>query len=340
MTLISNPIKILDNKPPIWLMRQAGRYLPEYMAVRKEVKNFLEFCYDVDKATKVTLQPIKRFGFDAAIIFSDILVLPHALGWEVDFKENIGPVLKQFKSKEDFKYLQDNSNDTLEKVYEIVKKVRKELPESTSLIGFAGGPWTVMTYMLEGKGKQDFRVSKKFIYENKDLAKELLDFITEKTIHHLINQIKSGANIIKIFDSWAGILLEKEFDDFVIKPTKKIIKNIKEAFPNIPIITFPKGAGLLYEKFLEEVPMDVLAIDPLIPLEKMKLWSNKVIVQGNLDPVILLTNKKIIKEKIHKILSIMENKNFIFNLGHGILPETPPENVEFLVECIREYEYK
>ncbi|ABV79888.1 uroporphyrinogen decarboxylase [Rickettsia bellii OSU 85-389] len=340
MTLNSSPIKRLDNKPPIWLMRQAGRYLPEYMAVRKEVKNFLEFCYDVDKATEVTLQPIKRFGFDAAIIFSDILVLPHALGWEVDFKENIGPLLKQFKSKEDFKYLQDNSNDKLEKVYEIVKKVRKELPKSTSLIGFAGSPWTVMTYMLEGKGKQDFRVSKKFIYENKDLAKELLNFITEKTIHHLINQIKSGANIIKIFDSWAGILPEEEFKKFVIEPTKKIIKSIKGYFPDIPIITFPKGAGLLYEKFLEEVPTDIIAIDPLIPLEKMKLWSNKVTVQGNLDPVILLTNKKIIKEKIHKILSIMENKNFIFNLGHGILPETPPENVEFLVKCIREYEYK
>lgn len=340
MTLISSPIKRLYNKPPIWLMRQAGRYLPEYMAVRKEVKNFLEFCYDVDKATEVTLQPIKRFDFDAAIIFSDILVLPHALGWEVDFKENIGPVLKQFKSKEDFKYLQNNSNDKLEKVYEIVKKVRKELPKSTSLIGFTGSPWTVMTYMLEGKGKQDFRVSKKFIYENKDLAKELLEFITEKTIHHLINQIKSGANIIKIFDSWAGILPEEEFKKFVIEPTKKIIKSIKGVFPDIPIITFPKGAGLLYEKFLEEVPTDIIAIDPLIPLEKMKRWSNKVIVQGNLDPVILLTNKKIIKEKVHKILLVMENKNFIFNLGHGILPETPPENVEFLVECIREYEYK
>ncbi len=340
MTLISNHIKILDNKPPIWLMRQAGRYLPEYRAVRKKVKNFLEFCYDVDKAIEVTLQPIKRFGFDAAIIFSDILVLPHALGWEVDFKENIGPVLKQFESKDDFKYLQDNSNDKLEKVYEIVKKVREELPKSTSLIGFAGSPWTVMTYMLEGKGKQDFRVSKKFIYENEELAKELLDFITDKTIYYLINQIKSGANIIKIFDSWAGILSEEEFKKFVIEPTKKIINGIKEIFLDIPIITFPKGAGFLYEKFLEEVPTDIIAIDPLIPLEKMKLWSTKVVVQGNLDPVVLLTNKKIIKEKIHKILSTMENKNFIFNLGHGILPETSPENVEFLVECVREYEYK
>ncbi|XVN41103.1 MAG: uroporphyrinogen decarboxylase [Rickettsia endosymbiont of Argas persicus] len=334
------PFTRSDNTPAIWLMRQAGRYMPEYMAVRKEVKNFLEFCYDIDKAAEVTLQPIRRFGFDAAIVFSDILVLPHAHSWEVDFKENIGPVLQQFKSKEDFKYLQNNPNEKLKNVYEIIKKVRKELPLSTSLIGFAGSPWTVMTYMLEGKGKQDFRVSKKFIYENEELAKELLEFLTEKTIQHLINQIKAGANIVKIFDSWVGILPEEEFTKFVIEPTKKIIKYIKEAFPDIPIITFPKGAGFLYEKFIEEVPTDILAIDPLVPLEKMKLWSSKVVVQGNLDPVVLLTDKKIIKEKVHKILSVMENKNFIFNLGHGILPETSPENVEFLVECIRNYEYK
>lgn len=339
MISISNPLGRSDHKTPIWMMRQAGRYLPEYMNVRKTTKNFLEFCYDVDKATEVTLQPIRRYGFDAAIIFSDILVLPHVFGWEIDFKENIGPILQQFKSKEDFKYLKSNADKKLGKVYEIVRNVKKKLPKSTSLIGFAGGPWTVMTYMLEGKGKQDFKISKKFIYENKELAKELLDFITEKTADHLINQIKAGADIVKIFDSWSGILAEEEFVKFVIEPTKKIIERIKKVYPKIPIITFPKGAGLLYEKFIEEVSIDVLAIDSLVPLEKMKQWSNKVIVQGNLDPVILLTNKIIIKEKVYKILSMLENKNFIFNLGHGILPETPPENVEFLIECIRLYEY-
>lgn len=340
MTIILNPFKRPDEKTPIWLMRQAGRYLPEYMKVRKEVKNFLEFCYDVDKAAEVTLQPIKRFGFDAAIVFSDILVLPHALGWSVEFKENIGPVLQRFESKEDFNFLKSNMDEKLGKVYEIIKKIKKELPEKTSLIGFAGSPWTVMSYMLEGKGKQDFRVSKKFIYENRILAKELLEFITEKTIYHLVNQIKAGADVVKIFDSWAGVLAEEEFNDFVIEPTKKIISAIKKIFPKTPIITFPKNAGILYEKFIEEVPTDILAIDMLIPLKKMRQWSDKVIVQGNLDPVILLTNKEVIKEKVYNILSMLENKNFIFNLGHGILPETPPENVEFLVECIRNYEYK
>ncbi|QQV75814.1 Uroporphyrinogen decarboxylase [Rickettsia tillamookensis] len=340
MKQIINPLKRNSNTIPIWFMRQAGRYLPEYKKVRETTKNFLDFCYDVNKATEVTLQPIKRYGFDAAIIFSDILVLPHALGWEVDFKENIGPILKQFKSREDFKYLQSNPNNKLEKVYEIIKKVKEELPSTTSLIGFAGSPWTVMSYMLEGKGKQDFKVSKKFIYENKILAKELLNFITAKTADHLINQAKSGADVLKLFDSWSGVLAEEEFTEFVIEPTKKIILKVKEVFPKIPIIAFPKGAGLLYEKFIKEVPIDILAVDQMVPLEKMKEWSDKVIVQGNLDPVVLLTNKEIIKEKAYKILESMKGKNFIFNLGHGILPETPPENVEFLTKYVRLYEEK
>ncbi|ADE30465.1 uroporphyrinogen decarboxylase [Rickettsia prowazekii] len=339
MKQILNPLKN-SNKIPIWFMRQAGRYLPEYKKVRETTKNFLDFCYDVNKATEVTLQPIRRYGLDAAIIFSDILVLPNALGWEVDFKENIGPVLKQFKSQKDFQYLQRDSNNKLEKVYKIIKKVKEKLPSNTSLIGFAGSPWTVMSYMLEGKGKRDFRTSKKFIYENKILAKDLLNFITEKTSDYLINQVKSGVDLLKIFDSWSGVLAEDDFTEFVIEPTKKIILKVKEVFVKTPIITFPKGAGLLYEKFIEEVPIDILAVDQMVPLEKMKEWSNKVIIQGNLDPVILLTNKEIIKEKTYKILQAMKGKNFIFNLGHGILPETHPENVEFLTQYVRLYEQK
>jgi uroporphyrinogen decarboxylase len=337
MKQLLSPVKGPNDNIPIWFMRQAGRHLPEYRKVKESVKNFLDFCYDVDKATEVTLQPIRRYNLDAAIIFSDILVLPHALGWEVDFKENIGPVLRQFKSQEDFKYLQNDPSSKLEKVYEIIKKVKEELPLSTSLIGFTGSPWTVMSYMLEGKGKQDFKISKKFIYENKILARKLLDFITEKTASHLINQAKSGADILKLFDSWSGVLAEEEFTEFVIEPTKKIISRVKEIFPNVPIIAFPKGAGLLYEKFIKEVPIDILALDQTVPLEKMRQWSDKVIVQGNLDPIILLTNKEIIKEKAYKIFSAMKGKNFIFNLGHGILPETPPENVEFLTEYVRNF---
>ncbi|ABV74046.1 uroporphyrinogen decarboxylase [Rickettsia canadensis str. McKiel] len=337
MKQLLNPLKGNSDKIPVWFMRQAGRYLPEYKKIRETIKNFLDFCYDVNKATEVTLQPIRRYHFDAAIIFSDILVLPHALGWEVDFKENIGPILRQFRSQEDFKYLQSDTNNKLEKVYKIIKKVKKELPSTTSLIGFAGSPWTVMSYMLEGKGKQDFKTSKKFVYENKALSKELLNFLIDKTTYHLINQVESGANILKLFDSCSGVLAEEEFTEFVIEPTKKIILKVKEVLPKTPIIAFPKGAGLLYEKFIKEVPIDILAVDQMIPLEKMKEWSDKVIVQGNLDPVVLLTNKEIIKEKAYEILQVMEGKNFIFNLGHGILPETPIENVEFLTEYVRSF---
>ncbi|MFY9589240.1 uroporphyrinogen decarboxylase [Rickettsia endosymbiont of Halotydeus destructor] len=336
MNQIYELLKNNNTKIPIWLMRQAGRYLPEYMKVRKTVGNFLELCYDVDRATEVTLQPIKRYGFDAAIIFSDILVLPHALGWDVRFEENIGPILKQFKSREDFKYLENDPSKKLAPVYQIVKKVKSQLPKGTSLIGFAGSPWTVMSYILEGKGKQDFKTSKKFIYENKQLAKELLDVITKKTADHLINQAKAGADILKLFDSWSGVLSSEEYIDFVVQPTKKIISEIKKYFPNIPIIGFPKGSGWLYEKYIAETGIDIIACDQYVPLEIMKSWSDKITVQGNLDPIVLLTNKEIIKEKLDKILSNFKGKNFIFNLGHGIMPETPPENVEFLVNYIRE----
>ncbi|MCC8369087.1 MAG: uroporphyrinogen decarboxylase [Rickettsia endosymbiont of Oxypoda opaca] len=337
MNQIFELLKNNNTNTPIWFMRQAGRYLPEYMKVRKTVDSFLELCYDVDKATEITLQPIRRYNFDAAIIFSDILVLPHALGWDVRFKENIGPILRQFKSHDDFRYLENDPSKKLSSIYEIIRKVKAELPKHISLIGFTGSPWTVMSYMLEGKGKQDFKISKKFIYENKQLAKELLDFITEKTAYHLINQAKAGADILKLFDSWAGVLSSEEYVDFVLQPTKKIIMEIRKYFPNIPIIGFPKNSGWLYEKYIAETGIDIIACDQYVPLEVMKSWSNKIIVQGNLDPIVLLTDKDVIKEKVSKILSNFNGKKFIFNLGHGIMPETPPENVEFLVNYVRDF---
>ncbi|WP_342270072.1 uroporphyrinogen decarboxylase [Rickettsia endosymbiont of Orchestes rusci] len=337
MNQIFELLKNNNTNTPIWLMRQAGRYLPEYMKIRKTVDSFLELCYDVNKATEITLQPIRRYNFDAAIIFSDILVLPHALGWDIRFEENIGPILRRFKSHDDFRYLENDHNKKLFPIYEIIRKVKAELPKHTSLIGFTGSPWTVMSYMLEGKGKQDFKISKKFIYENKQLAKELLGFITEKTAYHLINQAKAGADILKLFDSWAGVLSSEEYVDFVLQPTKKIITEIRKYFPNIPIIGFPKNSGWLYEKYIAETAIDIIACDQYVPLEIMKSWSNKIIVQGNLDPIVLLTDKDIIKEKVNKILSNFNGKKFIFNLGHGIMPETPPENVEFLVNYVRDF---
>ncbi|WP_425363166.1 uroporphyrinogen decarboxylase [Candidatus Tisiphia endosymbiont of Hybos culiciformis] len=324
---------------PIWLMRQAGRYLPEYQKIRKTVSGFLDLCYDVNKAVEVTLQPIRRYNFDAAIIFSDILVLPDALGWDVKFEENIGPILRKFQSKDDFKYLKGNYSGKLNVVYDIINKIKANLPVDTALIGFAGSPWTVMTYMLEGRGKQNFETSKKFIYENNNLAQELLDFITEKTIIHLIGQVKAGADLIQLFDSWAGILGELEYDQFVIQPTKKIVVALKEQFPYLPIIGFPRISGLLYEKYISNTGVDVIGVDQFVPIDTMKLWSKKVVVQGNLDPFILLTNKEIIAKKVDKIIYNFKERNFIFNLGHGVLPNTPVENVEFLVNYVRKFKY-
>ncbi len=337
MKHISQIFKNTNHSIPIWLMRQAGRYLPEYQKIRKTTSSFLDLCYDVDKAAEVTLQPIRRFGFDAAIIFSDILVLPDALGWNVRFEENVGPILHTFESKEDFKYLQNDPHKKLDKVYEIISKVKSDLPEGTSLIGFSGSPWTVMTYMLEGKAKQKFEKSNKFIYENNDLAHELIELITNQTINHLIGQVNAGADLVQLFDSWSGVLEEEEYTKFVIEPTKKIVLALKEKFPLLPIIGFPKGSGFLYDRYISETGVTVIGVDQFIPVNVMKSWSKKIVVQGNLDPFVLLTNKEIIEKKVNKIISNFREGNLIFNLGHGILPNTPIENVEFLVNYVRKF---
>ncbi|KAJ6644966.1 Uroporphyrinogen decarboxylase, partial [Pseudolycoriella hygida] len=314
-------------KTPIWLMRQAGRHLPEYRKIRDSVSNFLELCYDAEKATEITLQPIARYDTDAAIIFSDILILPDALGWEVRFAKDHGPLLQQFQKKEDFKYFRELDKKKLNKIYEIIKKVKDKLPANKALIGFAGSPWTLMTYMLEGRGKQNFQISKTFIYKNNDLAQELVDFLTEKTIIHLIGQIEAGVDLIQLFDSWAGVLGEEEYDQFVVQPTKKIVQNLRQKFPSLPIIGFPKGSGFLYENYIDKTEVDAISADQFVPVNVMKNWSKKIIVQGNLDPFILLTNKQLIERKVRELMVNFKEKNFIFNLGHGILPETPVENL-------------
>ncbi len=322
---------------PIWLMRQAGRYLPEYMSIRKNFTSFLDLCYNIDKATEITLQPIERFNFDAAIVFSDILVLPDSLGWEVSFQEGTGPSLRQFKTKEDLKLLQKSTDPRkIGQVYEIISKVRAALLPKTCLIGFVGGAWTVVSYMLEGKGKHDFLISKKFIYENERLANELIDFIADKTAIHLFNQARAGSNMLQIFESHAGSLSAAEYNKYVIAPTKKIVSYVKKQFPNVPIIGFPRGSGLLYEKYIEETGIDGIGVDQFVPVSAMKKWQEKILVQGNLDPVTLLTEEKVIATKVDEIILNLGSENFIFNLGHGVLPNTPVKNIEFLVEYVRQ----
>jgi uroporphyrinogen decarboxylase len=338
MTVLQDTFKRKNNNIPIWFMRQAGRYLPEYMDIRKDSSDFLELCYDSEKAKKVTLQPIDRFDFDAAIIFSDILVLPHALGWKVAFKKGEGPILQKFETDKDLLYINNDFDKKINCIYDTVNKVRLSLDKNKSLIGFAGSPWTVASYMLEGKGKQDFSVSKNFLYNNKKLALQLIDIITEKTIEYLLGQINAGVDIIQLFDSWAGVLSGEEYEDFVIKPTKKIVSLVKHKYPSLPIIGFPRGSGYLYQEYIDQTDIDAIGVDQFVPINTMKKWQENIIVQGNFDPVLLLGKKEIIEKKANDILTCLDSKNFIFNLGHGILPNTPIENVQFLVNYVRNYQ--
>ena len=338
MTVLQDTFQRKNNNVPIWFMRQAGRYLPEYMEIRKDSSDFLELCYDSEKAKKVTLQPIDRFDFDAAIIFSDILVLPHALGWKVAFKKGEGPILQKFETDKDLLYINNDFDKKINCIYDTVNKVRLSLDKNKSLIGFAGSPWTVASYMLEGKGKQDFSVSKNFLYNNKKLALQLIDIITEKTIEYLLGQINAGVDIIQLFDSWAGILSGEEYEDFVIKPTKKIVSLVKRKYPSLPIIGFPRGSGYLYQEYIDQTDIDAIGVDQFVPINTMKKWQENIIVQGNFDPVLLLGKKEIIEKKANDILTCLDSKNFIFNLGHGILPNTPIENVQFLVNYVRNYQ--
>lgn len=338
MTVLQDTFQRKNNNVPIWFMRQAGRYLPEYMEIRKDSSDFLELCYDSEKAKKVTLQPIDRFDFDAAIIFSDILVLPHALGWKVAFKKGEGPILQKFETDKDLLYINNDFDKKINCIYDTVNKVRLSLDKNKSLIGFAGSPWTVASYMLEGKGKQDFSVSKNFLYNNKKLALQLIDIITEKTIEYLLGQINAGVDIIQLFDSWAGVLSGEEYEDFVIKPTKKIVSLVKRKYPSLPIIGFPRGSGYLYQEYIDQTDIDAIGVDQFVPINTMKKWQENIIVQGNFDPVLLLGKKEIIEKKANNILACLDSKNFIFNLGHGILPNTPIENVQFLVNYVRNYQ--
>lgn len=319
--------------PPIWLMRQAGRYLPEYNLKRKEAGSFLDLCYNSDLASEVTLQPIERFGFDAAIIFSDILVLPHALGIDVEYIEGTGPVLGEF----DIRKIQTGQvYKKLKPVFDAIKKTKKKLPENVAMIGFAGSPWTVATYIIEGGTSKDFTQAKLFAYKHEHEFSPLIDMLVEETIEYLCGQIDAGVEVIQLFDSWAGVLSEKQFDRWVISPTIKIIGALREYKKDIKIIGFPKGAGALYKKFVRETGVDGVSIDASVPL----LWAEKNLqpytcVQGNLDPALLASSRNGLVKEVKRIKKVLGKKPFIFNLGHGILPETPIENVELLIDVVR-----
>ena len=327
-------------RPPFWLMRQAGRYLPEYRELRQKSKNFLDFCYSPDLAVEATLQPLRRYDFDAAILFSDILVIPDALGQKVEFREGEGPVLEPVRSIDDVDKLSlDGLHDHLAPVYQTVSRLSSEIPQQTALIGFAGAPWTVATYMVEGKGSKDYARARTWAYADPEGFGKLIDLLVEATTAYLIKQIENGAEVIQLFDTWAGVLSENQFQRWVIQPTVEIVKRLNKACPGVPILGFPRGAGILYQDFVKQTGVDGVSLDNSVPVS----WAAEHLqplctVQGNLDNMALIAGGEAMENEIRAILEGFAGGPHIFNLGHGILPETPPEHVERLAALIEGWE--
>lgn len=322
--------------PPFWLMRQAGRYLPEYRALRQTAGSFLDLCFTPDFAAEVTLQPIRRFDMDAAILFSDILVVPYALGQELKFVEGEGPRLGALPVFSDVDFAAFDQK--LSPVYATIRRVRAELSPDKTLIGFAGAPWTLACYMIQGKGDGEFAAAKKFALTQPAEFKRLMDRVTEATARYLIEQIKNGVDAVQIFDSWAGLLPEPFFKAWVIEPTRKIIALIHQNYPQFPIIGFPRGAGSLYIAYAEQTGVTGLGLDQIVSLPWARQnFGAKVCLQGNLDPVVLLIGGSVLEQETRRILETMRGTPFIFNLGHGVIKETPPEHVAQLAQIIRSF---
>ncbi len=327
----------ISARPPLWLMRQAGRYLPEYRAVRGQVASFLDLCYTPDLAVEVTLQPIRRYALDAAIIFSDILVVPDALGQAVAFREGEGPVLKPIRSVADVARLRPESiHDTLAPVYETVRRLSLALPSEVALIGFAGAPWTVATYMVEGGTSRGFQNVQLWAYRDPAGFARLIDCLVEATIAHLSAQVAAGAEIIQLFDSWAGVLPEPGFKRWVVEPTRRIVDALRQQNPALPIIGFPRGAGLFYSDYFAETKVTAIGLDTTVPLGIARDQLQKIgPIQGNLDPLLVVAGGAAMAAAARQIVAAFSRRPFIFNLGHGIVPETPPEHVEQLVAVVR-----
>jgi len=335
------------DRPPFWFMRQAGRYLDEYRQVRAEAGNFLNLCYSPEKAEEVTLQPIRRYGMDAAIMFSDILVIPDALGQKLDYLEGEGPVLEPVGSTADLARLSmDRLHTHLAPVYETLRRLSQSLPGDVGLIGFAGAPWTVATYMVEGRGSRDHAIIKQWAYGDPVGFGQLISLLVEATSEYLIAQVKAGAEILQIFDTWAGVLPEPVFHQWVIEPTRQIVAAVKKACPDVPIIGFPRGAGPLYPVYISQTGVDAVSIDTSVPIgwaaeniQQGKHGDDRkpVVVQGNLDPIALVAGGDFMVEEIHRILECLGPDRFIFNLGHGIIPQTPPDHVAQAAEIIRNW---
>ena len=324
--------------PPVWLMRQAGRYLPEYRQTRTEAGGFLDLCYTPKLAAEVTLQPIRRYAFDAAILFSDILVVPDALGQRVTFAEGEGPRLEPIRSLDALSRLTlSKANAKFALVWETVARLRQDLPRETTLIGFCGAPWTVATYVVEGRGSTDQGAARAWAYRDPAGFSKLIEILVESSIEYLSGQVKAGADVLQIFDSWAGSLAENEFEKWVLSPTSRIVLAIKTKHPNVPVIGFPRGAAAMLNRYVRETGVDGVSCDTSCPLAVMQSVARTgTVVQGNLDPLLLVAGGSALDQRTGEIVDAMRGLPFIFNLGHGIVPETPPAHVKQLVERVRQ----
>lgn len=328
---------VMPARPPIWMMRQAGRYLPEYRAIRQQAASFLDFCYNPELAVEATLQPIRRFGFDAAIIFSDILVIPDALGQKVRFAEGEGPRLQALETRSDFTRLAGTLDlERLAPVYQAIRQTRAALAPDTALIGFCGAPWTLATYMIAGRGTPDQGPARHFAYADPQGFAELIDRLAEACAEHLIHQIEAGADLVQIFDSWAGILPEGEFETWCVAPVARIVAKVKARFPAIPVIGFPRAIAGSLAPYAAATKVDAISLDSAARLgEARRDLPAAIVTQGNLDPLVLLAGGSALDEAVRRILEATRGGRHIFNLGHGIVPPTPIGHVERLVELVR-----
>lgn len=323
--------------PPIWLMRQAGRYLPEYREIRATTPSFLEFCYNPKLAAEATLQPIRRFGFDAAIMFSDILVVPDAMGQKVWFEIGEGPKLQALQTESDIEALLPEANlERLEPMFETIERSRTMLPDSTALIGFCGAPWTVASYMIAGQGTPDQAPARLFAYQFPELFQKLIDKIVAVSINYLAGQIRAGADTVQIFDSWAGVLPNREFQRWCHAPVKAIIDGLRLHHSKARIIAFPRGVGTRLAAIAPDLGAQAIGLDTAAdPVWAARQINPKIVLQGNLDPLVLLAGGQAQDRAVDDLLKAMQGRAHIFNLGHGILPQTPIAHVQRLLDRVR-----
>jgi uroporphyrinogen decarboxylase len=324
-------------QPPVWMMRQAGRYLPEYRELRSQAGSFLDLCFNPEMAAEVTLQPIRRFGFDAAILFSDILVIPHALGQTVTFAVGEGPQLTPLADESAIDRLPFEVDQTvLAPVYDTVRRVKKSLDPAVALLGFCGAPWTVATYMIAGHGTPDQAPARLFAYREPKAFQKLVDRLVVNSIDYLRRQIDAGADAVQLFDTWAGVLPPEEFSRWCIEPAARIVEGLRRLVPDAKVIGFPRGAGAGLVDYIDRVPVNGVSVDWMANRNTVKaLIQSRVAIQGNLDPLALLAGGDALDRAVDRILNDFSAGPFIFNLGHGIVPETPIANVEQMLRRVR-----